>query len=981
MGSDYWRSLDELSGADTSKLDPELARFIDAELPPATRRSFLKLMGASLGLAGLTSCRWPRELIVPFAKRPEDRIPGVPQHFATLMEHQGAALGLVVTAFDGRPIKVEGNPQHPASLGATHVWAQASVLGLYDPDRSRQPLHDGKPVRWEDVRSTLEHLAASLRGRGGAGLAVIAGESSSPTLHALRGHLLTVLPQAMWVVDESVSWRGQETASAAVLGAPARWLLHLDAARTVVSLDADILHTHPNAVRHARDFASTRRGDANQGRLWVAEAPLSLTGAAADHRVPVRPSQVGIVAMLLARAVAALGVDVPPELRALLEGESLPDLGSEVGRWVQAAARDLVANRGAGLVVAGPLHPVATCVALALNAALGNLGGALTLMPAAPETGRRSLAELLTAIDAGQIEAVLVLEGNPVHTAPAALGVGERLGKVAYTLHLGEHVDETARACSWHVPRAHDLESWGDGRAWDGSYCLQQPLIAPLHNGHSAIELLSLLVDPAPRSAYELVRATFTELHRPTDVESSWHRALRDGVVGVAPAMPVASWRSDPMRLRALAAEALAPAAELEMLLIPDSRVWDGRFANNPWLQELPDPLSKLTWDNAVLLAPATAESLGVRHGDLVRLQHGGEVQAPVYVMPGQAPGVAVLTLGGGRSAAGEVGNGVGFNAAALRPADGALRGASLVLTPTGRRHLLACTQDHHAIDRVGFRGRELRTPEIVREQRVGAPPEGAHAHGSHAAIFTSPQLEGRNQWAMAIDLSACIGCGVCAVACQAENNILVVGKTQVARSREMAWVRLDRYFTGDPANPRVSFAPVACQHCEKAPCEQVCPVAATIHNDEGLNQMVYNRCVGTRYCSNNCPFKVRRFNFFDYTKDLSQLRHMAFNPDVTVRGRGVMEKCTYCVQRIERAKIAARNEGRELSDGEVTPACAQACPSGAIVFGDLADETSRVARLRHEQRAYVMLPELDIQQRTRYLARLRNPSPDLEES
>jgi molybdopterin-containing oxidoreductase family iron-sulfur binding subunit len=453
--------------------------------------------------------------------------------------------------------------------------------------------------------------------------------------------------------------------------------------------------------------------------------------------------------------------------------------------------------------------------------------------------------------------------------------------------------------------------------------------------------------------------------------------------VAAAPATHAPSWRPDPVRILAELERAADVGAELELVLIPDSRVWDGRFANNPWLQELPDPLSKLTWDNAVLLAPATADALGVRHGDLVRLESTGEVEAPVYVMPGQAAGVAVLALGGGRTAAGEVGNGVGFNPAALRPADGTLCAAGLRLMPTGRRHLLACTQDHHAIDRVGFRGRELRTPEIVREQNVGETREraGAAGHGSYAAIFTSPKLEGRNQWAMAIDLSACIGCGVCTIACQAENNILVVGKTQVARSREMAWVRLDRYFTGDPANPRVSFAPVACQHCEKAPCEQVCPVAATIHNDEGLNQMVYNRCVGTRYCSNNCPFKVRRFNFFDYTKDLSQLRRMAFNPDVTVRGRGVMEKCTYCIQRIERAKIAARNEGRELADGEVTTACAQACPTGAIVFGDLADETSRVARLHHEQRAYVMLPELDIQQRTHYLARLRNPSPDLEES
>ncbi|MGV8042468.1 MAG: Fe-S-cluster-containing hydrogenase [Thermoanaerobaculaceae bacterium] len=981
MAHDYWRSLEERSGADTSRLDPELARFIDEELPPATRRSFLKLMGASLGLAGLTSCRWPRELIVPFATHPEGRIPGVPQQFATIMEHGGAALGLLVTSFDGRPVKVEGNPLHPSSLGGTHAWAQASILELYDPDRSRQVLHLGKAASRDELVAFVGPHFAAVRAKRGAGLAVVAGESSSPALAALRRRLESELPEAWWVTDEPVSWRGQEQASADLLGAPGRWLLRLDRARAVVALDADVLHAHPFAVRHARDFASTRRGGDTQGRLWVAEAALTLTGAAADHRLPVRPSQVGLVGLHLLREVVALGVVLPVELAVLADGE-LPPLDPAAQAFVRAAAKDLVAHRGAGLVVAGPGHAAATHVALALNAALGNLGATLALLPA-PAARERSLGELAAAMEAGQVDTLLVLGGNPVHTAPGGLRFGERLGKVATSIHLGLHADETARGCSWHLPEAHFFESWGDGRSWDGTYGVQQPLIEPLHGGRSALELLSLLLDAAPESGHDLVRASFLRLHAPKDPETAWKLALRDGLVAAAPAPAAPGWRPDQARLVAARNRALEPAPELEAVAVPDSRVWDGRFANNAWLQELPDPLSKLTWDNAVLLAPATAAALAVRHGDVVRLSLGGEVEGPVVVIPGQAPGTVVVPLGGGRTAAGQVGNGVGFNPAILLPGDGGLLAAGLKVTPTGRRHLLACTQDHHAIDRVGFRGRELRTPEIVREQRVGEAQGAGHgpAHASHAPIFHSPELVGRNQWAMAIDLSACIGCGVCEAACQAENNISVVGKAQVARSREMAWIRVDRYFLGEEGNPRVSFAPVGCQHCEKAPCEQVCPVAATIHSDEGLNQMVYNRCVGTRYCSNNCPFKVRRFNFFNYTKDLPHLRRMAFNPEVTVRSRGVMEKCTYCIQRIERAKIAAHNERRPIADGEIVPACAQACPAGAIVFGDLADAESRVSRLHREGRAYVMLPELDIAQRTRYLARLRNPSPDLEES
>jgi len=1021
VGRDYWRSLDELAGKQGRRPDPELIKWLEDEVPPASRRHFLKLMGASLGLAGLTSCRWPRELIVPFAKRPEDRIPGVPQQFATIMEMGGAALGLLVTSFDGRPTKVEGNPLHPASLGGTHLWAQASILELYAPDRSRQVLHEGKPASWDDFTAFVAQKRNELVATRGQGLVVLAQESSSPSLAAHAGRLAEEFPAAVWLVDEPWSWQSQTATVAHFSDAARRWVLHLDKARVVVTLDADVLFAHPDAVRHARGFASTRRGGESQSRWYVGEAALSLTGAAADHRLPVPARQIGALALHLIEEVARLGVSVPGELRGqvpatvvgLPPAEPLPPLAEPAMAFVRTAARDLVAHRGAGLVVAGAAQTGAHHVALALNLALDNIGRTVTLAPldglaaasatrmARPRIGGGSLGELFSPtagglgelvqlVEQGAVRTLLVLGGNPAYTARPGLHLKELLKGVPVAVHLGLYADETAKLCTWHLPQAHFLESWGDGRAWDGTFAVQQPLIEPLHGGRTALDVISSFTDAEPVGAHELVRRTFAASLKPGNLDLAWQQALRDGVVaGSAPVATVPGWTPASIylaaaRLNALRGAGTEAAGGLEAVFVPDSRVWDGRFANNGWLQELPDPLCKITWDNAALVGPETAAALGVEHGDVVKLSRGAaSVEAPVYVMPGVASGSVILPLGGGRTAAGQVGSGVGFDAYPLRPEGPESFGGELTLSRTGRRHLLACTQDHQDIDRVGFRGRALRVSELVRERKVveAAAGETGEHDAEHAPISHSPELTGAHQWAMAIDLTACTGCSVCALACQAENNIVVVGKTQVARSREMAWLRVDRYFSGPPGYPSVHFAPVACQHCEKAPCEQVCPVGATMHNDEGLNQMVYNRCVGTRYCSNNCPFKVRRFNFFNYTKDVPHLRRMAFNPEVTVRSRGVMEKCTYCIQRIEHAKISSRNEKRALRDGEIVPACAQACPSGAIVFGDLNDPSSRVASLHREGRSYVMLPELDIVQRTRYLERLRNPSPDLEEA
>ncbi len=615
---------------------------------------------------------------------------------------------------------------------------------------------------------------------------------------------------------------------------------------------------------------------------------------------------------------------------------------------------------------------------------------------AEPDPERRSdvaaIAALAAAMRAGRVETLLILGGNPAYDAPADLDFAARLKNVQQAIHLGLHDDETARLCSWHVPAADPLESWDDGQAWDGTYGVVQPLIEPLYGGRTAIELVAALLGDENAKAHDLVRQTFATLVPAAELERSWRHTLHDGALAGSafPELPPQP------RVEALVQEIERVAASggwargggLEAVFVADRKVHDGRYANNAWLQELPDPLTRLTWDNAALLPVTTADQLGVATGDVVTVAVGGRtLEIVAYVIPGQADGTIVLPLGYGRAAAGTVGDGVGFDTYALRTTAAPHFAAGASVTLTGRRYPLALTQDHHAIDLVGFKERGLRVAALVREGTLAEylkDPEFVKERAEEptpSRIFEKLVYDGEHQWAMAIDLSACIGCGACAVACQAENNIAVVGKEQVARGREMHWIRIDRYFAGKAERPKIVFQPMACQHCENAPCEQVCPVGATMHSNEGLNEMVYNRCVGTRYCSNNCPYKVRRFNYLNYRKNLSQVEKMAFNPEVTVRSRGVMEKCTYCIQRIEAVKIAARNDRRPIRDGEITPACAQTCPTQAITFGDLKDAGSRVVALHGHRRAYGILSELDTEPRTRYLAKLRNPAAGGEEA
>ncbi len=978
-GKTYWRSLDDL--ADTDRFQEivrnEFPGFEEELATPGSRRGFLKLMGGSVALAGLTACRWPVEEIVPFAHRPEGSTPGIPNHYATAMELGGVSTGLLVTSYDGRPIKIEGNKLHPYSAGATSAMAQGAMLELYDPERSRKVTRRDGEGSWEGLDRLVAEIAAGLG--TGEGFAVLSEASGSPTLNRIRERLAAKYPEMRWVEYEPLS-REQERAGALMaFGGSYRAIPDLAAAEVVVSFENDLLQDHPAALKNIAGFAAGRNPERGKvSRLYVAEAAMSLTGARADHRMAVRSEDIRAIAFgVAAELFLRRGVPLPAGFAGLRQ-ELEQAAGHPVhAGLIKAMAADLAAHHGHGYVTAGPRQAVVVhALCHLMNQVLGNVGQTVTYVKEeglAPANTLGDFRRLVEAMKAGQVETVVILGGNPVYNAPADIDFAGALAGVPTSIRLGLHEDETSAACTWHVPQAHFLESWGDGRAWDGTVSVVQPLIAPLWSGRSAIEIMAAF-EGATASGYELVKAGYPD--------SVWRKTLHDGIQeGSAPEVETPAvgnaWADS--RLAGLAALS-APAPEtIEISFAADAKIYDGRFAGNGWLQELPDPLTKLTWDNAVVLSPVTAARLGLTDGDMVKISvSGADLEMPVYQMPGQAVDTAMLALGYGRTIEHAVASKVGFNTYRLRKST-AMHFAAGTVAKCGGKYTLSSTQDFHAMDDRGAREVEDRAEEFIRE--VEAEEwfhDPAHAmHGGHklpdADLWEPLKYNGAHAWAMSIDLNSCVGCAACTIACQAENNIPVVGKDQVARGRDMHWIRVDRYFTGEPENPEVRFQPVACQHCENAPCEQVCPVAATTHDDEGLNVMVYNRCIGTRYCSNNCPFKVRRFNFFNFHKNESATTKMAYNPEVTVRARGVMEKCTFCLQRISQAKITAKNEGRKLQDGDVVPACQQVCPASAIRFGDLTDESSQVVRRRTDQRSYTMLDDLKVKPRVNYMARLRN--------
>lgn len=1008
QGKRYWRNLSELAGADRhdAARDQEFAPGADElVVDPVSRRQFMGIMGASTALAtGMTSgcIRKPTEIITPFNRRPEDYLPGEPREYATSMWIGGQALGLVVTSMDGRPTKIEGNPLHPSSRGSTSLWAQAEILNVYDPDRLQTPKHRQSESTWEDADEALVALREQLRSTGGRGAAVLTDGRPSPTLRRLLNTLRTECPQ-LRIFQHDLLAPVAQTEALEACGLTNRTLLpDLTRARTVVALDSDFMAGEGPSVRLARDFANGRRleqPDDTMNRLYAIEPSYSITGMNADHRLQLAGSQIGRFLQALVRQMASDGLALPGDAQPLLNQITAEPLTDKERRFIAALSEELRAARGESILLVGQRQPAwVHSLALIANSALGNVG----------QTVRFYTDEFPLEIEAlpafaseSAWQTVIILGGNPAYDAAHDLGVDGLIRGADTSLHLTSAPNETSALCQWALPQPHALEAWGDLRAEDGTLSLQQPLIAPLFDGRSDIELLGALTGASDASGHALVRETWSTWNeRPANFGRQWQVWLHDGVIRTT--APIEQVR--PVFGPALASigGATIPAAPsdsaLELAFQVDPSVADGRYANNAWLQELPDPVSKVVWDNAAMVSPATARRLnlnmnmatvlGFERASMIRVTVGGRsIDLPAFVMPGIADNVVVLPLGYGRTAAGRVGNGVGVNVQPLRTSAEAWYAPGASVARQGRAtYDLATTQNHTSHEDRGLvRENSLEgwreRPDYVKDDEL--LPE-YYLRSS----WEEPHPTDGQQWGMTIDLTTCIGCNACTIACQAENNIMVVGKERVMMGREMAWIRLDRYFSIDwdrPdtwEEPEVVTQPIACMHCENAPCEQVCPVAATVHGPEGTNDMVYNRCIGTRYCANNCPFKVRRFNFFNYSKENDRqnpLLELGKNPDVTVRFRGVMEKCTYCIQRVQRAKLDAKVQATGVvADGVIKAACGQACPTQSIVFGDINDPTTEVSRRKRQSRDYALLSYLNIKPRTTYLGKIRNPNPAL---
>jgi molybdopterin-containing oxidoreductase family iron-sulfur binding subunit len=1000
-GKQYWRTLEELSD------DPHFEDLLHREFPrqasewdeTVDRRNFLKLAAASLAIAGISGCRKPEQFIVPYVKQPDGMILGKPQFYATAMPFGADAVGVLVESHEGRPTHVTGNPDHPSSLGGTDVITQASVLNLYDPDRAQTVTFLGEIRAWSDFLKQAEALVADAKAKGGARFRILTGTVTSPTLAAQIQNVLKQIPGAKWHQWEPAGSDSAREGAKLAFGRYVSTVYRPEKADVILSLDADFLASGPGHIGYMKEFYRRRKltGPSDtMNRLYVVEPTPSVTGSSADHRLPLRASDVG----QFARGLAAL---------VGLGGSAT--LSPAAQKWLDAVASDLTKHRGTALVVAGEFQPAEVhALAHAINAALGSVGSTLYYtepVEANPVNQAESFTELCADMDAGRVDTLLIFGSNPVYDAPHDFDFTSKLQKVETSVHVSTHFDETAEYSKWHVAESHYLETWGDVRAFDGTVSVIQPLIAPLYHTHSAFDVLAAFTDKPGLTAYDAVRDRLKTSAGASDPEKFWRKSLNDGVIANSAYPPITV--APKFSAASLPAAKAIPAGQLEFIFRPDSNVHDGRYANNGWLQELARPVTKITWDNAALVSPRLAEKLeltqraaarGGEHGQIVSNVidisiSNSKVTAAAWILPGQADDVVVLPLGYGRKNAGFTGSNKGFNAYVVRTSQ-ALWSATAgteAIKKTGDDYPLACTQYHFQME-----GRKILATGTLAEYQKN--PMFAHEgdetpkNPKEMTLYKEFSYPGY-AWGMAIDLNSCNGCNACVVACQSENNIAVVGKDQVMRGREMHWIRIDRYYskletkTGDPGgadydaleNPETFFQPVPCQQCENAPCEQVCPVGATAHSAEGLNDMVYNRCVGTRYCSNNCPYKVRRFNFLRFQDWETPSLKLIRNPEVTVRSRGVMEKCTYCVQRINNARIDAEKQNRPIADGEIVTACESACPAGAIVFGNANDKNSRVAKLKAQERSYSILGELNTRPRTTYLAAVRNPNPELEKA
>ena len=1014
-----WRSLRELEG------DPEFEKHLQQEFPRGaelyqdsglSKRDFIKLMGASIALAGvgLTGCRRPESYLVPFTKGVEYTIPGKFLYYATSMPARYGAVPLIATTSDGRPTKLEGNPLHPYSNGSTDSFAQAETLNLYDPHRSREITEKGQPAD----PASFDAFLASIASGDGEGLAILAEPKNSPSRARLRAALEAKFPGLLWAEYDPLAATPAETATEAAFGSNVRLIPNFNRADVILAIDSDFLNPIESGIGYAQGFSARRNPEqkgAPMNRLYAVENHYTVTGGMADHRLRCKTSDLGEFTRQLALAIA----DKTKDSSLASVASAMPSSKAGINpEWIKECAADLTKNAGRSIILTGPLTPAPVQVLVhAINNALGNIGATLTPVKtdAAPAA---SISDLAKALDKGKVKTLVLLGGNPAYNAPADLDFSKLLEKAPDSVHIGLFEDETSKLCRWHVPAAHFLESWGDVRTFDGTYTSVQPMILPLWGGRSELDILNALAGAPAPAGPELVQATFTQVAKTTD-PAAWNAFLRDGFLPDS-AFPVTQVSFD-----ASAAADLAKKAEksnpdaLELVFLQSSSTDDGRYANNSWLLETPDFVTKLTWDNAVLLSPATAKKLGVKANnfnvlgeiaekmgnevnydlvaDLVEISDGKTtIEAAALVAPGHADDSLSIALGYGRKEVSALMNGVGFDAYPLRNSDSLRVLSGVTLSRTDRTYPLAQTQEHRSME-----GRDLvreGTLERFDKEPAFAQTMGLDGHiPPNISLYTHPELTSKEQWGMTVDLNTCTGCNACAVACQAENNVPVVGKDQVRKNRDMAWIRLDRYFAGDADDPEMLSQAIMCQHCENAPCETVCPVNATVHSEDGLNLMAYNRCIGTRYCANNCPWKVRRFNYFDYNqrpldelywgplakKGMADSLKMSKNPNVTVRMRGVMEKCTFCIQRIEEAKIsrlvqAGPTPASETPVAAFKVACQQACPNDSIVFGDVANPKSAVSRLRNDSRAYVMFKYLNVSPRVSYLARIRNPNPKM---
>ena len=1003
------------------------------ETPPSdeslflSRRGLLGAMAATFALVGAEGCRRPVEKIVPYGKMPEDVIPGIPSHYATVIQRRGDALGLIVESHEGRPTKIEGNESHPSSFGGADLVAQASILELYDPERSTSPRKGGSPAAWVDFERELGAKLVAYDKNQGAGLRVLMPPTVSPTVVRMRGALAQRFPKARVHTWSAVADSNVREGARIAFGKPLSPVNLFDRAKYVLSLDSDFLQTESGSVRAAKSFAASRRLRSSRegmNRLYVVEPSRTVTGNMADHRLRLAAGDIERYAYALAAELMKQGVPLGPELSASVSkrasAEGIP------AKWLGAVAKDLATNRARALVVVGSRQPaVVHALAHAMNAGLGAIGAAVTYAPVADPDEldvAADLKALTDAMGAKQVDGLIILGGNPVLDAPADLAFGDKLAKVPFSVHASLFVDETSDKCSWHVPRAHEYESWGDAQGLDGTISVQQPLIAPLYAGRNDIEMLALVANSPERAPLDAVRNTANGLLLATrqlfacgvpdamgklmcqdaagnaipvhlnDLDREWNRALSAGVLQRAPARqplvsPSASAIAAAIDARKAPARGSGP---FEVTFAPCPKMVDGRYANNTWLQEMPDPSTKLVWDNAAILSPASAKELGVDSKDVVKITAGDRsITAAVWIVPGQADHSIALTLGWGRTKAGRIGNGRGFDVYPLRTTDTLGFASGVTVAKTGDEpYFFAQTQENNSTE-----GRPIAHEATLSEYQkspnfpaIDAPPQRS------LPLWEQADYSKGHQWGMAIDLNACTGCSACVIACMSENNVPVVGKREVWRGREMHWLRIDRYYVeradigATAEDPAVVNEPLACVQCEEAPCENVCPVNATTHGPEGLNEMAYNRCIGTRYCANNCPYKVRRFNYLNWHNDvvwkdtggLPETLAMQQNPNVTVRFRGVMEKCTYCVQRIQSAKIKAKREYRQVRDGEIRTACQQTCPSDAIVFGDINDANTAVSRAVRIDRRFGLLAELGTRPRTTYLGKVRNPNPEM---